>query len=551
MISMDTNKGLDIAKEIGLALSAGVIPEGESDDFFSKLGASTLQGVLGGLSSQEGGVLKAGIVGGGLGILDSAVAYGVDKIPGPAGEIFKGVTDSIDFSKAPALISNLFDTANNGGLNDFVNNTLSNIDFNNLNVNELTDLINGGSLGDVAQAFQSFNNIEGLKTLVPGISLTASSLMGGIGLGGPLALALPGGIGFEAATALLNGENPLAAIIGGGGVFGGLFGGVGGLGCPCDPKCRKTKHGVDSDGNRLLDPCKALTIGNSNVYKGAGDILNNNSGAIASALGFVSTGIGSELIPKNLLDFTGAIKSIPRVNELSKKFEDAFKGGAEGTDMMLETIYSLEAIEKTFKIADNNISIMELIERLGLLGSQSFMNNIITGNKGGLLGNMTTDMATQAQAIDDLHRMVRELNAVKDGSRAEVTATPAIVATKKSKVKIPKYFNKSRIAAIINLVKTILEALSTLASLDPQLGTPFKNLKTRNNKSKVLNDSLAAQFNTNQPSEDTLNSDFVEYTPSSIKSLSKNQLDSGEFDVLLNQINNEQERARRGEGSCS
>lgn len=547
---MTTNKGLDIAKEIGLALSAGVVPEGESDDFFSELGAKTLQGVLGGLSSQEGGVLKAGIVGGGLGILDSAVAYGVDKIPGPAGEIFKNVTDNIDLSKAPALISNLFDTANNGGLNDFVSNTLGEVDFNNLNVNELTGLINGGSLGDVAQAFQSFNNIEGLKLLGPGVSLTASSLMGAVGLGGPLALALPGGIGFEAATALLNGENPLASIIGGGGVFGGLFGGVGGLGCPCDPKCRKTEHGVDSDGNRLLDPCKALTLGNSNVYKGVGDILNNNSGALAGALGLVSTGIGADLIPKNILDFSSAISSVTRVNELSKKFEDAFKGGAEGADMMLETIYSLEAIEKTFKIADNNISIMELIERLGLIGSQTFMNNLITGKGGGLLGKMTTDMAIQAQAIEDLHRMIRELNTNKTGTAIEAAATPAIISTKKSKTKIPKYFNKSRVAALINLVKTVLEALSTLASLDPKLGAPFKNLKTRNNKSKVLNDSLAAQFNTNQPAEDTLNSDFVEYTPSSIKSLSKNQLDSGEFDVLLNQINNEQERAARSEGSC-
>jgi hypothetical protein len=219
--------------------------------------------------------------------------------------------------------------------------------------------------------------------------------------------------------------------------------------------------------------------------------------------------------------------------------------------MMLETIYSLEAVEKTFKIADNNISIMELIERLGLIGSQSFMNNLITGKKGGLLGKMTTDMATQAQAIEDLHRMIRELNAVKDGGRAETTATPAVVATKKSKVKIPKYFNKSRIAAIINLVKTVLEALSTLASLDPELGTPFKNLKTRNNESKVLKDSLAAQFNTNQPTEDTLNSDFIEYRPSSIKSLSKNQIDSGEFDILLEQISNEQERGRDGKGDCS
>jgi hypothetical protein len=164
---------------------------------------------------------------------------------------------------------------------------------------------------------------------------------------------------------------------------------------------------------------------------------------------------------------------------------------------------------------------------------------------------MTQDMKEHAEAIKDLHRMVRELNGVKKGDRANTAATPALIASRKNIAKIPKYFKKSRVAAIINLIKQIIEALSMLASLDPVFGTPFKDLKTRNTQSKVLNDSLSAKFNLNQPTEDTINSVFEDYDIGGIKSLTPNQLNSGDFNLLLEQIQNEQERARRGEGDCS
>ena len=101
---------------------------------------------------------------------------------------------------------------------------------------------------------------------------------------------------------------------------------------------------------------------------------------------------------------------------------------------------------------------------------------------------------------------------------------------------------------------TALEALNILSALDPKLDSPFNDLTTRNNESKVLNDSLSAKLNLNQPEEDTVNyiyQDFTSKTGGVINSLSTNQLNSGEFDSLLQQINNEQERARKGEGDCS
>ena len=152
--------------------------------------------------------------------------------------------------------------------------------------------------------------------------------------------------------------------------------------------------------------------------------------------------------------------------------------------------------------------------------------------------------------------MVKQLNSVKDGGSANVAPTPAIIASIANIGEIPAYFSKSKARALINLIKNILEGLSTLATLDPELTAPFPDLETRNNESKVLNDSLSAKLSSSQPTQDSLNYRVKDYSDlfndgSSINSLTPNQLDSGDFDTLLTQVRNEQERARRGEGDCS
>ena len=182
------------------------------------------------------------------------------------------------------------------------------------------------------------------------------------------------------------------------------------------------------------------------------------------------TGIGASLIPSNILDFTSIIKSIPRVGEMSSMFEKAVKGGAEQADLNIEMIYTLEAIEKTFKMADNNTSIMELIQRLNLLGTSDFMSNLIADKDGGLLGKMSVDDIEQSAAIKDLYRMVKQLNSVKDGGSANVAPTPAIIASIANIGEIPAYFSKSKARSLLNLIKNIIEALSVLGSLDPEFG---------------------------------------------------------------------------------
>jgi hypothetical protein len=517
-------------------------------------------GLLAGVSSLAGpaaGAFNALLTSGGQGALDTAVQYGLDLVPGPAGDIFKDMMGGLDLDNAPAMLSNLLNAGSSGGLTAAVSNITQGLNLGGADIGGLVSQLAGGQFGDVAAAFQNFSNLGSLNSIIPGLPSSASALMGLAGLSGPLSLAFPGaGLAIPAVTSLLGGNNPLSSILGGGGVFGalgGLFGG-GGSKCPCDPKCRKTEHAVDSDGQRLLDPAGNLTLDNSNVY--GPDILNNNKTCLAEGMGLDFTGIAESLIPKNLLDFTSVIKSISRVGDMSSKFESAIKGGAEQADLNIEMVYTLEAIEKSFKMADNNLSIMELIQRLELLGSSDFMNNLIADKDGGLLGKMSTDDIEQSMAIKDLYRMIKQLNSVKDGGSANIAPTPAIVSTLANPSTIPAYFTKSKARSLINLIKNIIEAITTLASLDPTLEAPFPDLETRNTQSKVLNDSLSAKISTSQPTQDSLNYRVKDYSDlfkrsSSINFLTPNQLDSGEFDTLLTQVQNEQERAKRGEGDCS
>ena len=169
---------------------------------------------------------------------------------------------------------------------------------------------------------------------------------------------------------------------------------------------------------------------------------------------------------------------------------------------------------------------------------------------------MSTDDIEQSAAIADLYRMVCQLNSVKDGGSANVSPTPAIVSTLANPATIPAYFTKSKARSLINLIKNIIEAITILGSLDPTLEAPFPDLETRNTPSKVLNDSLSSKISSSQPTQDSLNYRIKDYSDllsskGGINFLTPNQLDSGDFNTLLNQVQNEQERAKRGEGDCS
>lgn len=513
---------------------------------------------------QEKGVFSAALVGGAGGTFDAAVQYGIDKLPaGPVSDFAAAAVSNLDLTKAPGAIQNVIDGGLSGGLSAAVGDIAGGIDFNNVNVANLGSQLVGGSFGDVAGLMQNFANQPGLNSLVPGLPTTASSLLGAAGLGGPWAAAVPAaGLGIQAATALLGGQNPMGAILGGGGAFGsllgglgGLFGGVGGNPCPCLPKCRKVSHGAASNGINPLEPQGALIENNSNKY--GSDILNNNATCLAQAAGLSFSGIGASLIPSNILNLTGAITSIPALNDPAGRLEQAIKGGAEQSDLMLEFMYAFEGMEKGFKLTDNNISQLEWINHINLVSGLLGYDRIATG-AGSILDLNAADTTEHAQAITDLYAMVQQLNSVKDGGSAVVGPTPAILASAANIAEIPAKHAVNKAFLIANVIKDLKQAFDLLMDLAPVLGTAFDLSESdqKFNQSKVLNDSLSAKISNSAPQEDKVN-----YTLSAaagnnslqnpFRSLSNSQIGSGEFDTLISQVNNEQERARKRESDCS
>jgi len=519
-----------------------------TQQILTSAGIDSIKGAFGSLSSDsEKGVMASLLVGGVGGAFDAAVQYGLDSVPGVANEVAKEALKNLDLTKAPALLENLVNGGLNGGLSEVVKNISSSITPENINLEALTSKLSSTELGEVSQIFQNFSNQPSLNFLASGVPSTASSLMGATGLLGPWSAAIPTiGLGTQLATSLLGGQNPISSILNGGGAFGSLFGGGTNNLCPCDPKCRKTSHGKSSNGQNALDSAGSLVINNSNTY--GSDILNNNSTCLAQEAGLSFSGIGNSLIPSNILNLTNAINSIEAVNNAAERLEKAVKGGAEQQDLMLELMYALEGFEKAFKFADNNISQVEWIEHLGLLGSKGFMNDLIIG-RNSLLDQNRIDTTEHAQAITDLYEMIGNINSKLYSGPLAIAPTPAILAAQANITEIPSHYNMIFQRIFGKSWKDILKAIDILSSLDPEFGVPFNSEETKFNQSKVLNDSISSKLSSSQPTEDSVNFSFNKNN-SLIKSLSNSQLNSGDFDELLSQIKNEQKAAKERKGTC-
>lgn len=513
---------------------------------------------------QEKGIFSAALLGGAGGAIEAAVQGGVDQLPpGPINDFVSRAVSNLDLTKAPGAIQDIIDGGLSGGLSGAVNNIAQGIDFNNIDISSLSSQLTGGNFGEVAALFQNFSNQPSLNSLVPGLPTTASSLLGAAGLGGPWAAAMPAaGMGIQAATALLGGQNPMSAILGGGGAFGsllgglgGLFGGGGGNPCPCLPKCRKVSHGAASNGVNPLEPQGALIENNSNKY--GSDILNNNATCLAQAAGLDFSGIAGPLIPSNILNLTGALISIPALNDPAGRLEKAIKGGAEQSDLMLEFMYAFEGMEKGFKLADNNISQLEWINHINLIKGLLGYDRIITG-AGSVLDLNAVDTTEHAQAITDLFAMIQRIDGKLYTGSLGITPTPAIIASAANIKEIPAKYGATKKFLLANVIKDLKQAIDLLMDLAPEFGTPFdlSDSDQKFNQSKVLNDSLSAKISNSAPQEDKVNYSFSAGASSNssqnpFRSLSNSQINSGEFDTLISQVNNEQKRAAEGKGNCS
>ena len=542
------------------------------DQALQLIGKNSFNQAFNALSPQVAGVYSAYMAGGALGAIDSAAMLGLSQLPPEVGQFVSPIWDigKDILNGQPLSINNIIGSAVGAldlSLPDSINQIISTAGgiggLDSLLSGDIIGKLSGGDFGEIAQMAANFANLPGIPNLggLQGVPQLATSALQLVGLGGQFTSFLgPAGLGLSAFSAL-TGINPVASILGGIPGLGGLFGG-GGLDCPCDPKCRKTEHGVDSDGNRLLDPCGNVLKSGHSSYSPSGDPIKNNNNPITD---FLPTQIGSDLCVKTPFDLTKILKAVSRLKDLADRMEGA--KNADFPEFFSELIYSLEAIEKALKQADNNITKVESIERKLLDAQYRLMRKFFSSNFSYMPLAMK-DMTEHAKAIMDLYAYVKRLDGAKDGPRIGVVTTPALVLTKKNIKQIPKLSKRVRTEANLTINKALKpahkewkqlspgEGLLEIADIvlglfNPDVPINFDGCKTKNDKDKVLKDSLESKINSPEPPEPSSllgNSLPAKYfdLPNSNLSPSNQQ----EISSILDQINYEQGRRQEGKADC-
>ena len=542
------------------------------DSALQIIGKNSLNQAFNGLPSQVAGVYSAYMAGGALGAIDSAAMLGLSQLPPEVAQFVSPVWDigKDILNGQPLSINNVIGSAVGAldlSLPDSINQIISTAGgiggISDIVSGDIIGKLSGGDFGEIAQMATNFANLPGIPNLggLQGVPQLATSALQLVGLGGQFTSFLgPAGLGLSAFSAL-TGINPVSSILGGIPGLGGLFGG-GGLDCPCDPKCRKTEHGVDSDGNRLLDPCGNVLKSGHSSYSPSGNPIDNNNNPITD---FLPTQLGEELCVKNPFDLTKILKAVSRLRDLADRMEGA--KNADFPELFSELIYSLEAIEKALKQADNNISKVESIERK-LIDAQYRTMRKFFSSSFSYFPLAMKDMTEHAKAITDLYQYVKRLDSAKDGPRIGAVPTPAIILTKKNIKQIPKLSKKSRAEAALTINKALkpahkewkqlspgeglLEAADIILGLfNPDVPINFDGCKTTNNKDKVLKDSLESKINSPEPPDPSSllgNSLPTKYFDLPNSDLSPN--DQQQISSLLDQIDYEQGRSREGKADC-
>lgn len=590
-------KGGEIDEELATILrSAGgagdVIANGIKnntlEDAWGIVGKGALNQAITSLSPETGGVFSAYMSGGALGAIDAATMMGLSQLPPEVSQFVSPVWDigKDIINGQPLSINNIIGSsigALSSSLPDSVNQIISSIGgpgaISDIVSGDIFEKLSGGDFGDIAQMASNFVNLPGIPGLggVQGLPQLATSALELVGLGGQFTSFLgPAGLGLNAFSAL-TGINPVASILGGIPGIGGLFGG-GGSECPCDPKCRKTEHGVDSDGNKLLDPCGSVVSSNHSSYAPKGDPTDNNNNPLSKVLDLIPTKIGEDLCSSNQWDLTQVIKNVKRLDEMADRIEGA--KNADWPELWSELTYTFEAIEKGFKFADNNITKVESIERKLIDAQYRLINKLMVGNTSFFSQTLLSIIDT-SKAIKDTFNYVQRLDWKKKGTKVGVAPTDSLLTVFKNITRIAVLNSKSKAEA--NLItssflktadkewkalepaKDLVDLADFVLGLIPKnLPATFGNCKTKRNKDKVLKDSLESKLNSPVPPEpSSLFENLVpaEYLDLDVPSISSSTSTPGlslglsperreEISSILDQINYEQGRAKRGEADC-
>jgi hypothetical protein len=404
----------------------------------------------------------------------------LDELPP---EVSKYVSPVIDIaqnllaSAYPAALGTILNSATGGGLLGAVTGTINTaIGANVVSPALLENIATGlttGSFGEIPKLFGSLSNLDAVSKLAPDLGslpVLATTALGLIGQAESMTKLLGnGGIGIDQLSEFVGGGfNAAATIISGVEGLRGIFGSGSSSAsdCPCGPKCRKTSHGEDSDGNNLLEPCGNVTATGAASYSPNNVPIPNNTGPVAREQGLTDTAVGSNLIPSNRADLTKMVEQVSRVRDMAERFNAS--RFADLPEHLAELAYTFEAVEKSLKTADNNITGVESVERKLIDSMYNLLTNIVyKRGGGGILPDLFGDVRENAQAIRDLYKFVKKLDQVKRGGSAGVRVTRNLADSFANIPGLEALGRKSRAEALKILRGGITQADKEWRSLTP------------------------------------------------------------------------------------
>lgn len=552
--------------------------DGDVEGALRDIGQTTLRNALLTLEPRAASVMTGLMSGGISGAIDSAVAVGLDELPPEVNKYVKpviGIAKDLLMSKYPASLGNILNSASGGGLLSAVSGTINGAIKANVVTPQLLGTlatsISDGSLGEIPKLFSSLGNLSAIPKLsgdLGSLPKLASTALGLVGQAKAMSNLLGnGGIGLDNVSQLIGGGFSAAStIVGGIKALGGIFGKS--SGCPCGSSCRKIKHGESSDGDNVLESCRSAIANNATGYNPDGNPLNNNFNPVAEDVGNKPTGVGSDIIPKNLRDLTGYIEKNPRVRQMAEKFHDSRY--ADWPELAAEFAYTFENVEKGFKFTDNNITRVESIEKKLIDTLYNMLSAIVYDRKGSgrdlaIVPRLIRDVRENSQAIKDLYKFAEKLDNVKNGGRAGVKVTTNLARSFQNIPDLQSLLSLNRREALKLLKNGVVPAyrewktLGNVGSIGKYGGTlpdPFSKESTIFNRDKVLAVSLESKLGDNLSDQPGTLSDYVlsqeqldalRSSPEDFERLSKdlpNQLNEGESSLYDSVIN------RRGQTSC-
>jgi hypothetical protein len=189
--------------------------------------------------------------------------------------------------------------------------------------------------------------------------------------------------------------------------------------------------------------------------------------------------------------------------------------------MMLEHAVSYEATEKALKVADNNITRVESVEKKLIDSVYNILENIVhkRGKAAGdsIMTSLIRDARENSQAIKDIYAFVKKLDSVKDGGSAGVNVTSNIAKSFENIPGLQALSAKNREEALKvmrggiipanrewNTMKPGLGFDSVLGVYAPAIPDPYGNERTLFNEPRILSESLRSKVGNNDPDQKNL-----------------------------------------------